>query len=630
MIIHSKRQHRTRRLLLALMGAALISGNANAADVEVTTAADAGAGSLREAMTNAASGDRIVFNLPAVSTITLASDLPAVAGDISFNNPGPAVTIDRNAFAGLSLTGSLVDPTTLTIVTGGIPSLDDDIIAGAASTVFGDGTFTGNLKIPGTLAPGASSEAGTIGTLAVTGDLDVAGAETQFDISSTTTGNTSDLVTVSGTADVTGATLAPSFVGDQYAAGQTFLVLDSANPLVGAFTNEASIFELPSNPFLEAVSDGALGADDFGFAIRDNGESFTTLVTGCNAVTAAASMDEMLASGGTPAAITALRDGGEAQSMLAISQLSGGIYASLISAEINHIQNNIESVRDRIAGQRFYSRNETRLMPWVRAYGHSGEVDRDDCDTAGYRHEVAGIELGVGVDAGNAFTSHFFAHLGTGDLYTRGSDQQAEIDSYRFGSIVHAQGDLAYLILAGGAGTQQYDVTRSLSAFAGSTAATSSFDGASTFGYLEIGRDALAGVSPYAALHGSFVELDPFSETGDPDFALSNAGTSGESLRGILGVSLLGKSHIATTRLRFGWMHEYLDEAERVTSQFATASASNALVDQGVKPGIDWGFVRTQVDIGAFLGGQASVAYQGQFNSRSSFNQLFAGSYWVF
>ena len=101
---------------------------AEADDLLVTTVADSGAGSLREAMTNHASGDRIVFEIPGTPTIILLSDLPIVAGDISFanNNPTP-VTIDRNGNGSLNFEGALVNPTVLVIGTGGGASPDTDI-----------------------------------------------------------------------------------------------------------------------------------------------------------------------------------------------------------------------------------------------------------------------------------------------------------------------------------------------------------------------------------------------------------------------------------------------------------------------------------------------------------------------
>lgn len=61
----------------------LITGSVNAATFIVSTTADSGAGSLREAITNAAPGDRIEFNISGIAAgssaeIVLSSPLPAI------------------------------------------------------------------------------------------------------------------------------------------------------------------------------------------------------------------------------------------------------------------------------------------------------------------------------------------------------------------------------------------------------------------------------------------------------------------------------------------------------------------------------------------------------------------------
>src|SRR5689334_23983839 len=62
-------------VLPALSAGLLLFGSARAvaATITVTTTADSGAGSLRQAILDAASGDTINFSLPANSTITLTS-----------------------------------------------------------------------------------------------------------------------------------------------------------------------------------------------------------------------------------------------------------------------------------------------------------------------------------------------------------------------------------------------------------------------------------------------------------------------------------------------------------------------------------------------------------------------------
>lgn len=71
-------------------------GPAQAATVSVTSTADSGSGSLRQAIADAAPGDTITFALPNPSTITLTSEL-VIAKDLTIVGPGAAaLTISGN------------------------------------------------------------------------------------------------------------------------------------------------------------------------------------------------------------------------------------------------------------------------------------------------------------------------------------------------------------------------------------------------------------------------------------------------------------------------------------------------------------------------------------------------------
>ena len=137
----------------------------------------------------------------------------------------------------------------------------------------------------------------------------------------------------------------------------------------------------------------------------------------------------------------------------------------------------------------------------------------------------------------------------------------------------------------------------------------------------------------YLGLNASRVELDPITETGDANFALTTDAGIGESYRSVLGWSYSQSANtpygFATTRFHAGWMHELGNQFEVFQSQLATPTPS-ALVDRGVAAGRDWGFVRLQVDVGVFLGGQLTTSYLGQYNGRSSLNTGLAGLHWTF
>ena len=93
-----RREHRPRTAAVCLLGIALAAAAADAATFTVSTLADSGGGSLREAIAaaNAASGaDTIVFALAGTSphVITLASALPGITGTLvidGYSQPGSA------------------------------------------------------------------------------------------------------------------------------------------------------------------------------------------------------------------------------------------------------------------------------------------------------------------------------------------------------------------------------------------------------------------------------------------------------------------------------------------------------------------------------------------------------------
>ncbi len=88
-------------LLAGVAALSLLAASASAATFTVSNTNDAGAGSLRQAIidANAAGGtDSIVFTTAADSTITLASGLPAITGDVTIDGSGSAnLTVDGDS-----------------------------------------------------------------------------------------------------------------------------------------------------------------------------------------------------------------------------------------------------------------------------------------------------------------------------------------------------------------------------------------------------------------------------------------------------------------------------------------------------------------------------------------------------
>ena len=121
---------RPLRLLLAAFAASVLfvlaSTTVSAATINVTNTNDSGAGSLRQAITDAASGDTI--DLTGISgTITLASQL-AISKNLTINGPGAATLV---------ISGN--NATRVFIITAGTVNISDLTVADADSGSSGGG-----------------------------------------------------------------------------------------------------------------------------------------------------------------------------------------------------------------------------------------------------------------------------------------------------------------------------------------------------------------------------------------------------------------------------------------------------------------------------------------------------------
>ncbi|WP_047815093.1 autotransporter family protein [Rhodopirellula islandica] len=603
-----------------------------AEDIEVVNLNNTGTGSLREAISNATAGDRIVFNIPGGGTIALGSDLPEITDNVSFTNQNvAAVIIDRAGNGPISVTGGTIDFGELQIAAGG---LSPDIEMSAAATLIGNADqITANIQAAGTIAPGDSSAAGSVGELIINGDLDATDATLQVDVNGA--GSPNDLVRVIGNGTVTDATLTPNFVGSNYSIGDTFTVFSATGGLAGALTNPAEVFQLSSNPFLEAIINS--NPNDLTLLIQDNGESFTSVLDGCGQLGAVTEIDRLRTAGTVTqmSAIGNLRSSSSLGVSQAVGQLAGAIYPSLVDAEINEVHNSLSGIRDRVLLQQTDLDSSGHWSPWVRGYGMTLDTSVEGCMAEGYRRKVGGIELGTGYLAASGLGAHGFAQLGAADTDMNTLGQGADTDSYRFGGTVQYVGEWLYGYGAGGYGFQDHSIHRGMSSLEPGTSADGESDGTAQFGAVEIGtvhRGQNWLWLSFVSLQGVQADADGETETGDSEFVLTSSDVDGESLRSMVGVSLAGTNQTglgpATTQLRFGWLHEFLDDQQSGIHEVQAVAPTEFLV-QSANTGRDWLSIGTQLDWGFVLGGQFTLAYQGNLNSDSTFQSGMVGTRWI-
>ncbi|MGC2503405.1 MAG: Ig-like domain repeat protein [Silvibacterium sp.] len=128
------------------------SGNAHAATVTVTDLNDSGSGSLRDAITNASSGDTIEFSVTGI--ITLASGLPTISENLTIEGPGAgSLTISgAQKYTVFTISSGTVVLSGLTIANGNGDGDGGDgggIFNVGATLTVSDSTFLGNSSTDG-------------------------------------------------------------------------------------------------------------------------------------------------------------------------------------------------------------------------------------------------------------------------------------------------------------------------------------------------------------------------------------------------------------------------------------------------------------------------------------------------
>lgn len=633
----------TKVVVFSMIAIGFAGTYASAADVAVINNNDSGPGSLRAAIQSAASGDRIVFAPSVSSPINLASALPTIANDLTLFNQGvSAVMINRGIAGPINITNGTVDLGTITIQPG---ALTPDVQFGPTTTWIGNQSISANVQAEGVIAPGTSTP-GSIGTLGVDGNINASNSQLQMDVRGDQVGQ-KDLIDATGIVDINNANLSPRIVGSDFEIGNTITLIRATN-IQNNFSNQTEKFQLTQNPFLQASINLNIPLMELQLLIEDNNRPFADVIRGCNQTAVAAEVDRLRVAingapgtfGGIEADVDRLRAVSSTQMSTAFNELSGVIYPSIVDAEINHIHNNLISIRDRIVFQPEAFATVNQWTTWGRGYGLSGEVDTDTdgCLSPGYHQQLGGLELGTGYLHSSGLALHGFTHLAAAKTTIDGTRQRADTDTYQFGGSVQYVGSVAYVMAAGGGGFSNHDVTRSFDAVGTNASARGKLNGDDQFGYVEVGRgygDPSSYGLTFVSLQGVHVNLDDVDETGTSNFRLSVNDIDGESLRSMIGASISKTNPTAigpaTTQARLGWLHEYLDESRQVDSRFNQ-------VNNGVLPGFqiesvatdrDWLSAGLQLDWAFWGNGQFTAAYQGNLNSQSRFQSGFIGTRWV-
>ena len=609
-------------LVFALL---LMPALADGADIEVTNTTDEGPGSLRQALLDANPGDRIVFHSSLDgTTIALDDMLPLIEGNLTIvgeNSPNIVSTPPGDVIL-------RVDNGRLAVVNS----------IRASAHVASDGELSGTGEIArivtneGTLSAGTGT--GSIGTLTFGGDLTIDDGEIVVDIQPTNTppaGGDNDFYDVSGEAAINGGTVVVRAGSGVYNDGMTYEFLTADSFGGTGFTDIVDDLAFFNASLVE-------GGDPVDFQLQeDTDRSFADVAASCNQRATGTYLNSFRgsATGDFSDVVDRFLSSTTDEIQSGLEQLGGEIYPTLASAQLQHTSLNLAMLRDQLALELPRRGEGMKTSGWVRGYGISGEAEADDCGTHGYRTRLGGTEVAFqrGWDIGLAIGA--FGNFGWSDVELDGLNQHAQVDSYQFGGSFQHVGKFAYLLGIGGGGFQNYEVDRTIDAAMLSNRTRSEFDGDQTFGYLELGTLLETGGFywvPHTALQFIDVRQDEFTESSADanDFAdsanLIGESIEAESLRSILGLSLerTGATPIgpATTKIRAGWMHEYLDTHQTLQSRFAGPFETEpaAVSVQGVDLRRDWAVLDATLQWTLHPGLRLLGSYQGQFNGQQDFH----------
>ena len=408
-----------------------------------------GAGTLRLTGTN-------YYRNTIVEAGTLIGDAASISGNVTANGTVVFDQRDDASIAGvfsgtgrfakagdgvLELTGdssgfsgaSTVSAGTL-IVNG---SLGGTLAVEAGARLQGSGTVgSTTIQSGATIAPGNS-----IGTLTVAGDISFERGAT-YEVEVNAGGTTSDLISASGKARLSGGSVLHLGEDGTYWANQRYTILTASQGVEGRF-DEVSSRYLFLDPSLE------YSADSVTLTLQRNNLAFTALAQTRNQVQTALGLESLGEVNPLWLSFTQLRD--ESEARLAYDSLSGEIHASAKTALIEGSQmmrgavsDRIRAAFDGIGAPRIAtlayasSKGAISVAPaesfalWARRFGSWGQT-RGDGNAASLTRSSNGLAAGFDIAAAQD------ARIGLTAGYSRAKFEVArrmsrgEADNYHIG-----------------------------------------------------------------------------------------------------------------------------------------------------------------------------------------------------
>jgi len=529
----------------------------------------------------------------------------------------------------LALQSSDVVTEPVTVASGGV-------LGGTGSVIGATTVLSG-----GELAPGGFNAAGqpaTPGTLTITGNLTLnPGATYGVEI-----GSTASLANVSGTATLSGATVAANFgLGSTVARQYTIVSAGSVNGTFGTLTNVG----LPTN-FTDTLSyDPTHAYLNLGLNFAQSGALSTNEANVGSALSGYFSR-----AGAIPMTYAALGPNG-------LAQASGEVATGTQRATFNVMNRFIDAFFDGVGvgdksligeranpyGQLAYADPPLALqkspafaaMPsqkaftpswsvWAQSYGGSETVDGNGATGS---NTITDQAYGMMVGADYRATPDTLFGFGLGGAGTQfglsngmGSGRSDLAQAGAYG--VHSFGS-AYIAAATAYSYQSVTTNRSVTAAAGNTL-QGKFNANTLAGRVELGErlaTPYGAISPYAALQVTSLFLPSYGETsstGSPLFVLDYASQTVTDPRSEIGVRVDKSFALPNAALtlsgRLAWAHDF-DTNARATATFQSLPGANFVVN-GAAPAAD----SALVSVGAKAAFANGFALEGRFEGEFAAN----------
>jgi subtilase-type serine protease len=518
-------------------------------------------------------------------------------------------TVINGGWGVVAGTGVLANAVT---VNNGGNFIVDGLHMGGLLTVNAGGRLGGSGTVGTTMAGGTVAPGNSIGTLTVDGDYTSLAGST-FEVEFGADG-ASDLLQVTGTANLLGGTVRVLQVPGSFLLGQSYSILSAMGGVNGQFSGVDSSGFSPFLQFNLVYGTGLVGMD----VVR--GQALATAAQTANQRAVATAADALAIGQGLPQPLTQLFP---AQAPAAFDALSGEVHASVSAVLVdesrhvrdvamNRAQPMLSPVADDAAG----------TAAWLQVLGGGGKL-RDNGNAAQIDSQSSGVLFGVDHGFANGWRIGALAGTGRSDMQVIDRASSADVDSRHLGVYVgNAWGGVK---LRGGAAYARHDVDThrdvEFPGFSDRNEAGYRADTLQAFvegGYRFGGEDWA--VEPFAQFAHVEVDGDGFAErggvaslTGETGEMRTNLSTVGVRLE--RGLRAAGQdANWLVLRGGLGWRHASGDRLAATTVAWTGGSAFTvtgaAIADSAVV---------ADIGIGAWISpsGLLELNYSGQYDDEA-------------